>query len=233
MSEDLSRRFFLGLMPALPLLARAAESRVPLAIAEGATPGPGLPSQEPALVRDAVVAAHGNLARMTELVAARPALARTAWDRGFGDWETAIDGASHVGNRPIAELLLAHGARPTIYTAAMLGQLAVVKGLIEALPGVQRNRGPHGITLLAHARAGGAAAVDVARYLESLGDADPRYSNLPVEPEQEEALVGTNGVGPDPDQRLTVAKNARGLTIQRTGASERPLFHQGGLVFHP
>jgi hypothetical protein len=167
-------------------------------------------------------------------VTARPALARAAWDWGFGDWETALDGASHVGNRPIAEFLIANGARPTIYTAAMLGQLGVVKGLVDAIPGVQRNRGPHGITLLAHARNGGPGAADVVRYLESLGDADPRYTNLPVPEADESAILGDYAFGADPSQRFTIARNARGgLTIQRAGLVERPLFHQGELAFIP
>ena len=52
--------------------------------------------------------------------------------------------------------------------------------MVDALPGVQRTRGPHGITLLAHAKAGGAQAAEVVSYLERLGDADPRYPNLPL-----------------------------------------------------
>jgi hypothetical protein len=28
-------------------------------------------------------------------------LARAAWDWGFGDWETALGAASHMGSRPI------------------------------------------------------------------------------------------------------------------------------------
>jgi hypothetical protein len=49
-----------------------------------------------------VGASHGNLARVNELVLAHPALANAAWDWGFGDWETAIGAASHVGNKQIA-----------------------------------------------------------------------------------------------------------------------------------
>ena len=37
-----------------------------------------------------------------------PALARASWDWGYGDWETPIDAASHVGNRAIAEFLIAN-----------------------------------------------------------------------------------------------------------------------------
>lgn len=192
------------------------------------------PAHEPDAVREMVAVSHGNLARVKELVTARPALARAGWDWGFGDWETAIDAASHVGNRPIAEFLLANGARPTIYTAAMLGQLQAVKGLVDAIPGVQRNRGPHGLTLLMHARAGGPQAAEVVRYLESLGDADPRYTNAPLSDAEQAAIGGDYAFGRDASERFRVARNARGeLTIARTGMTERNLFHQGGLVFHP
>ena len=199
------------------------------------TPAGPFPRQEPELVREIVTASHGNTARVKELVSARPALARASWDWGFGDHESAIDAASHMGNRPIAEILIANGARPTIFTAAMLGQVKAVRDMVEALPGVQRTRGPHGITLLAHARAGGAAAAEVVSYLERLGDADPRYRNLPLTDAQRAALAGDYGFGPAPDERWRVASGARGdLTIARPGVMiERMLFHQGDLVFNP
>ncbi|HET9832903.1 MAG TPA: hypothetical protein VFP91_14370 [Vicinamibacterales bacterium] len=39
---------------------------------------------------------------------------------------------------------LANGARPTIFSAAMLGQLDAVKALVAANPGIQRTKGPRG-----------------------------------------------------------------------------------------
>jgi hypothetical protein len=107
--------------------------------------------------------------------------------------------------------------------------------MVEALPGVQRTRGPHGITLLAHAKAGGAAAREVVTYLERLGDADPRYRNLPLTDAQRTALVGDYGFGPGPAERLRVVLNTRGdLTIARPGVmTGRMLFHHGDLVFNP
>ena len=194
----------------------------------------GFPAHDPDVVKEIVGVSHGNLARVKELVSARPALARVSWDWGYGDWETPIDAASHVGNRPIAEYLIANGARPTIYTAAMMGQLAIVKGWIESVPGVQRNRGPHGITLLAHARNGGPGAAEVLKYLESLGDADPRYTDQPLSDADQAAIIGEYAFGPGATERLKVAKNARGgLTIQRPGYTERGLAHQGALAFLP
>ena len=230
MFESISRRGFLGLAPVVPFSFQG-QSAVPPA---ATMPASAFPAHDPDVVKEIVTVAHGNLARVKELVSARPALARVSWDWGYGDWETPIDAASHVGNRPIAEYLIAHGARPTIYTAAMMGQLALVKGWVEATPGVQRNRGPHGITLLAHAKNGGPAAAETLKYLESLGDADPRYTDLPVTDADQAAIVGEYSFGPSPTERMKVAKNARGsLVIQRTGQAERGLAHQGGLVFNP
>jgi hypothetical protein len=115
----------------------------------------------------------------------------------------------------------------------MLGQLGLVKSFLEASPGLQRTRGPHGITFLAHARAGGAGAAAVVSYLESLGDADPRYANVPLTDAEQTAIVGEYAFGTSASERLKVANGSRGFTIQRPGGSERNLFHQGGLVFNP
>ncbi|MDP2956440.1 MAG: hypothetical protein Q8N53_08455 [Longimicrobiales bacterium] len=83
-----------------------------------------------------------------------PALPKASWDWGFGDWESPLGAAAHTGQREIARYLLTMGARPTLFSAAMLGQLNVVRSFIEAQPGSQAIRGPHGINLMRHALAG-------------------------------------------------------------------------------
>src|SRR5215510_7235684 len=233
MFGSISRRGFLGLIPALPLTAgrypagHSAAARAVAGVPPVADPASNFPAHEADVVKEIVTVAHGNLARVKELVSARPALARVSWDWGYGDWESPIDAASHVGNRPIAEFLIANGARPTVFTAVMMGQLALVKGFVEASPGIQRTRGPHGITFLAHARAGGAAAADVLKYLESLGDADPRYTNVPLTDQEQAAIAGEYAFGSGTTERMKVVKGKRGLTIERPGSSPRGLAHQG------
>ena len=229
----LSRRSFLGTTPLIALAGAAASRGVRAEQQEQLPPlASNFPAHDSALVREFVGASHGNVARVKELLQGRPALAKSAWDWGYGDWETALGAASHVGNREIAELLIANGAPVTIFSAAMLGQLQAVQAFVAASPGIHRTKGPHGIPLLSHAQAGKAA--DVIKYLESLGGADGAYRNDPVNDEDQAAILGTYTFGTGATERFTVSRNNRGaLVIQRDGAFERNLFHQGGRVFHP
>jgi hypothetical protein len=192
------------------------------------------PQQDPSAVKEAVATSHGNFARIRELVERQPALARASVDWGFGDWETCIDAASHVGNRPIADLLLAHGARPTIFSAAMMGQLDAVKAFVAARPGIQKTPGPHGITLLAHAKAGGADAAAVAQYLAALGDADTMPATRPLDAADRDAIVGQYVFGAGPRDYFTIDVQQDRLGIDRpNGPARRLLMHTGGLVFFP
>jgi ankyrin repeat protein len=198
-------------------------------------PNTAFPAQPPELVREMVGVSHGRIDRVRELLAEHPALAKATWDWGFGDWETALGAASHTGNREIADLLIKNGARPDMFTFAMLGQLDVVKAYIAANPGIQRTLGPHGITLLSHAQAGGDAAKDVVAYLEKLGDADIGQKSLPLSEESKKLCQGEYAFGSKPDDRLVITQGRSGdLAIQRGAAgAPRALFHQGDHAFHP
>src|SRR5829696_8540369 len=79
------------------------------------------PSIDDVVVAEVVGVSHFNLTRLKELVDRRPELSRATWDWAFGDWETALGAASHVGRRDIAQYLMSKGARPDIFTFAMLG----------------------------------------------------------------------------------------------------------------
>ena len=124
------------------------------------------PAIDAALVNDFVLNAHGNFARVKELLAQEPMLVNAVWDWGGGDYESALGAAAHTGGKEIAEYLLTHGARIDLFTAAMLGQLAVVQAVLTAFPAALHVPGPHGIPLLAHAKVGGAEAV--VSYLEGV-----------------------------------------------------------------
>ena len=106
------------------------------------------------LVRDFVIAGHHDLNRTRELLDQHPTLINAAWDWGGGDWETALGGASHMGNVPIAEFLLSRGARMDVFCAAATGKIEIVRAFLADDPKVIDLKGPHGIPLLRHARMG-------------------------------------------------------------------------------
>lgn len=113
----------------------------------------------PDQVREFVIAGHGNLAVVETMLAADPALLNVAHPWSDNDTETAIQAAAHMGNRPIAEFLLAKGAPLEICTAAMLGCIPDVIRLLEQDPGLVHTNGAHGIPLLAHAALSGELAM--------------------------------------------------------------------------
>ena len=119
------------------------------------------------VVQEFVGNAHGNLDRVTELLAREPALVNAAWDWGGGDWETGLGAAAHMGRRDIAVYLLERGARLDLFAAAMLGETEIVRATLDAFPSMRQARGPHGIPLVEHARAGGEAATGVLELLEA------------------------------------------------------------------
>ena len=71
--------------------------------------------------------AHGNFARIKELLAQHPDLidANATWV------ERPIQAAAHVGSVEIARFLLDHGAPLDLFTAAMLGMVDEVKARIQ------------------------------------------------------------------------------------------------------
>jgi hypothetical protein len=239
-----TRRHFVRTVPALGVFSVSAASlraqQPPPSGPAWPSPPPvpawrdeSFPSHHPHLAREIVGVAHRDLARVKELVAAHPSLAKASWDWGFGDWETALGSASHVGNRPIAEFLIAQGAPPTIFSAAMLGQLDVVKTYASAMPDVHLLRGPHGIPLAAHARAGGAQAEAVLQFLNALGIAPPPVPVVPLSDTERSAVEGRYVFGPGPRDAFSVKSQGSLWGIQRDGGELRGLTHIGNLQFHP
>jgi hypothetical protein len=124
-------------------------------------------------VQDFVIFAHGDLDMVKRLLEKEPALLNATVDWGGGDWESGLGGAAHMGRRDIALLLIERGARIDLFAAAMLGHLEVVRAALAAHPGLINARGPHGIPLLAHAKAGGKEAELVLSFLQELAAKAP------------------------------------------------------------
>jgi hypothetical protein len=122
----------------------------------------------------------------------------------------------------------------------MLGQLEVVKAFVAASPRSQQIRGAHGISLLAHAKAGGEKAKPVLEFLQSLGDADSEPS-IALSDSDAAALAGIYVFGMGGNQQIEVTADKRQgamamyspLTWIRKGGTGRPLVHLGERSFYP
>jgi len=107
-------------------------------------------------IREFVTAAHGDLPKLQALLQANPELLNARDE----EWnETALEAASHMGRRQIAEYLLSQGAPLTTCTAAMLGRGERVSEFLRSDPGQAQARGAHGIPVLFHAAIGGNTSI--------------------------------------------------------------------------
>lgn len=131
------------------------------AMAEDPLPG--------AMVKDFVIAGHGNLDKVKQMLGEKPELLYSTFDWGNGDFETALEGAGHVGNKDIANYLIDKGARTNLFVLTMLGKTQIVKPFLEAFPQYLTARGPHGLTLLHHAQKGGDDAKELLDYISGKG----------------------------------------------------------------
>ena len=126
------------------------------------------PPLKPDLVKEFVIADHGNIEKTKTLLALEPGLLNACWDWGGGDFETAIEGAGHTGSKDVAIYLISEGARMNIFCAAMLGRLDIVKAILSINPDLKNSKGPHGLQLIHHATKGGEEARAVLEYLQSI-----------------------------------------------------------------
>ena len=137
-----------------------------LSFSEKNTPNPALPIE---LVKDFVIAGHGNFDKTKQLLEQEPTLLYATYDWGNGDFETALEGAGHTGNKAIANYLIEKGARTNLFVLTMLGKTQIVKSFLESFPFYLTARGPHGLTLLHHAQKGGDDSKELLAYIQSKG----------------------------------------------------------------
>ena len=128
--------------------------------------GDPLPQEK---VKEFVIAGHGNLDKVKTMLAELPTLLYATWDWGTGDFETALEGAGHVGNKEIANYLIGLGARTNLFVLTMLGKTSIVKNFLDTFPQYLNARGPHGLTFFHHAQKGGDDAKELLEYFQSKG----------------------------------------------------------------
>lgn len=146
-----------GSMLALPSLAFSKDRRMT---------GDPLPAEQ---VKAFVIAGHGNFEEVKKMLAETPTLLYATWDWGSGDFETALEGAGHVGNKEIANYLIGLGARTNLFVLTMLGKTKIVTSFLDTFPQFLNARGPHGFTFLHHAQKGGEDAKELLDYFQSKG----------------------------------------------------------------
>jgi ankyrin repeat protein len=161
-----------------------------------------------AVVDELVGNAHGNLARVKELLEERPDLldAKATWN------ETAIEAATQMGNREIIDFLLAKGAPVDFFTGLALGRIDEVDE--------QRanSRGIHDLPPLYFAAIGG--HVEVAQRLLAAG-ADVNAQAQAAAPIHG-AVMGKNvdmvrlllDRGADPALKDYAGRDARALALE-------------------
>jgi ankyrin repeat protein len=114
-----------------------------------------MPEVEQAVVEELVGNAHGNFARVRELLDQHPDALnmRAPWN------ETAVEAATQMGNRPILDLLIERGAPVDFFTASVLGRIDQVAHELAADPGLANARGVHELPALYFAAIGGSREV--------------------------------------------------------------------------
>lgn len=96
------------------------------------------------LIDELVGNAHGNLARVQEILSAHPELVNAAASWG----ETPVQAATQVGDIELTTYLLDLGAPLDICTAAMLGRGDLVAGMLAGDPALAHATGAHGLPAL-------------------------------------------------------------------------------------
>lgn len=128
------------------------------------------------LVKEFVLAGHFNLDKVKNMLIDYPNLIYSSYDWGNGDFEEAIEGAGHKGNKEVANYLIEKGARVNLFVLTMLGKTELVKPTLEAYPNLIFSKGPHGLTLLHHAEIGGSESKELYNYLLEKGLTEKKIS---------------------------------------------------------
>ena len=161
MKANYNRRKFMG-----GVTKSAAGLLILPSIAFIDTPEPAIDGK---IVNEFVRIAHSDFGKVKEMLGQYPHLLNASWDWGDGDFETAIGAAGHMGLKDIANYLIEQGARYDIFVMTMLGKTSIVKAMLDEHPLLLNSYGPHGLTLLHHAKKGGDDNMELVNYIQSKG----------------------------------------------------------------
>ena len=104
-----------------------------------------------AIIDELVGNAHGNLARVQEILTEHPELINVSatWN------ETPIEAATQMGNRDLMQYLIDHGSPIDFFTALAMGQVDKARAELKADPELAQSRGVHDLPVLYFAAIGG------------------------------------------------------------------------------
>ena len=114
-----------------------------------------------------VASAHGKFDELKEILATHITLHPEILDARSDDDETALQAASHTGQKVIAEYLLEAGASLDICAAAFLGKFDETKAMLEENKDLVTSKGSHNIPLMFYVGMGG--NIEIARLLKDTG----------------------------------------------------------------
>ena len=127
-------------------------------------------------IKELVFAAHNDFDKTKTILDKNPLLLNCANQPQKGDFETSMGAAAHMGRTDIADLLVQKGARLDIFSLTFLGHVDFVKQFISLSPQYLKAPGPHGFSLLHHARMGKHS--DFEKWLIDQGLEDDRFDNV-------------------------------------------------------
>ncbi len=134
------------------------------------------PQLDKTLVQEFVGTSHRDMDKVKMMLEENPTLLNAAHDWGYGDFETALGAASHVGYKELVKYLVDQGAQTDIFTACLFGQMNIVKPMLDTFPKTLHAVGPHGYTSFHHAMQCKEESIEVKAYLKSLGAVETRVS---------------------------------------------------------